>query len=59
MNNSDCIKLEIDEVEDYFFVPEYSGVDVKHILSNATRKGRREFEVFSVKEKGEHLVASK
>ena len=40
MNNSECIKLEIAEVEDYSLGPEYSDVDVKHILRNATREGR-------------------
>ena len=59
-NNSDRIKLEIDEVEDYSLGPEYSDVDVKHILRNTTREGRQNFEVFlCVNEKGEHLVASK
>ena len=46
VNNSDCIKLEIDEVEDCSLGLEYSGVDVKHILRNATREGRNMFEVF-------------
>ena len=46
-------------VNDYFLGPEYSDVDVRHMLRNATREGRNFFEVFSVKEKGENLVASK
>ena len=58
VNNCDCIKLEIDEVDEYFLGPEYSDVDVKHVVRDATREGRTFFEVFSVKEKGEHLVAS-
>ena len=58
VNNSDYMKLEIDEVEDYSLGPEYSD-DVKHFLRSATREGMKTFEVFSVKEKGEHLVASK
>ena len=58
VNNSDCIKLEIGEVEECSFGPEYSDVYVKHMLRNATR-GRKHFEVFSVKEEGEHQVASK
>ena len=59
VNNNDCIKLEIDEVEDCSLGPEYSDVDVKHTLRNAPRECRNIFEAFSVKEKGEHLVASK
>ena len=58
VNNSDCIKLEIDEVEDYSLGLEYSDVDVKHILRNTTREDKKNFEVFSVK-KDEHLVVSK
>ena len=57
--NSDSIILEINEVEDYSLSTEYSDVDVKHLSRNATREGRTIFEVFSVEEKGEHLVASK
>ena len=59
MNNSECIKLEIAEVEHYSLGPEYSDVDVKHILRNATREGRNIFEVFKMKEEGKHLVAGK
>ena len=57
--NSECINLEVAEVEGYSLGPEYSDVDVKHITRNATREGRHKLEVFSVKEKGEHPVASK
>ena len=32
VNNSDCMKLEIDEVEDCSLGPEYSDVDVKQIF---------------------------
>ena len=39
VNNSDCIKLEIDEVEEYSLGQEYLDVDVTHILRNATREG--------------------
>ena len=46
-------------MEEYFLGLEFSDVDVKHISRNATGKGRNIFEVFSVKEKGEHPVASK
>ena len=45
VNISDCINLEIDEVEDSSLGPEYSDVDVKHILRNERKNG--------------HLVASK
>ena len=41
MNNSDCTKLEIDEVEDCSLGPEYSDVNVKLIAKNATREGRK------------------
>ena len=47
------------KMEEYSLGPEFSDVVVKHILRNATGEGRQNFEVFSVKEKGEHLVASK
>ena len=43
----------------FFWGLEYSDVDVKHIFRNAIREGRNIFEVFSVKEEGEHQVASK
>ena len=46
-------------IEEISLGPEYSDIDVKHILRNATREGRTIFEIFSVKGKGEHLVASK
>ena len=59
VNNSRCQKMEIAEVEDYSFGPEYSSVDVKHIFRNSTREGMTCFEVFGVKENGEHPVASK
>ena len=59
VNNSDCINLDIDEVEECSLGPEYSVVDVKHILRTATREARFVIEVFSVKARDEHLVASK
>ena len=43
MNNSGVLKLEIAEVEENSLGPEYSDVDVKHILRNATREGRNIF----------------
>ena len=51
VNNSDCVKLEIDEVEVYSLDPEYSDVDVKHMLRNATREGGQilKFSVFESK----------
>ena len=59
VNNSDVLKLEIAEEDENSLGPECSHVDVKHIVRNATREGRNIFESFSVREKGEHLVASK
>ena len=38
VNISDCINLEIDEVEEYSLGPEYSEVDVKHILRNERKR---------------------
>ena len=59
MNNSECIQLDIDEVEECSLGPECADIDVKQIFRNATREGRNIFEVFLVKDKGELLVASK
>ena len=59
VNNSECIQLDIDEVEECSLGPKYANVDVKQILREATRESRTCFEVFKVKEEGEHLVASK
>ena len=59
VNNSECIQLDIDEVEECSFSPEYADVVVKEIFRKATREGRTFVEVFKVKEKGEQLVGSK
>ena len=59
MTLADVLKLEIAEVEENSLCPEYSDLDVKHILRIATREGRNIFKVFSVREKEKHLVASK
>ena len=48
VNNSECIHLDTDEVEECSLGPEYADVDVKQFLRKA-----------KVKEEGEHLVASK
>ena len=56
MHNSDCIKLDIDEVEECSVCPRCSDVEVKPIARNTTREGG--FLVFSLKEQGEHPVAS-
>ena len=32
VDNSECIQLDIDEVEEYSLVPEYADIDVKQIL---------------------------
>ena len=55
---SDCLKLEIEELE-LLLGPEDSEVNLRYILRNASRRGRRIFEIFNTKEKSEHLVASK
>ena len=39
--------------------PEYSDIDVKHFLSNATREGRKIFKLFSGEEKCKHQAANK
>ena len=59
VNNSELIKLAIAEVEENSLGPEFSDVDVKQMLRNATRESKNIFEVFSVREKGEHPVASR
>ena len=59
VNNSECIQLDIDEVEECSLGPQYGDVDVKKILRRVSREGRNIFEVFKMKEKGEHPVASK
>ena len=56
VNNSECIKLGIAEVEDCSLGPEFSDVVVKRILRNATRNGRTIFEVFSVKASGDGMI---
>ena len=53
VNNRECAKLEIAEVEECSLGPGYSDVDVRHTMCNATREGRNIFEVF-VERKGEH-----
>ena len=40
MNKSECIKLEIAEVEYYLLGLAYMDVDVRHILRSATRGSR-------------------
>ena len=54
-----CTQLDIDEMEDCSFDQEYADVDVKKILRRVSREGRNIFEVFKVKEEGEHLCARK
>ena len=39
--------------------PEGSEVNVRYILTHARRRGSRTFEIFSTKEKSDHLVASR
>ena len=38
VNNSDCRKLDIDEVEEHSLGPEYSDVDVKHIFKKCGKR---------------------
>ena len=57
-NNSEFVQLDIDEVEECSLGLEYADVDVKQILRKATREGKKQIEVFKVKE-GEQPVASK
>ena len=40
VNNSECKKLDIEEVEECSLEPEYADIDVKQILRKATREGR-------------------
>ena len=58
LNESDCMKLEMKELE-LLLGPEDSEVNLRRILRNASRRGGRIFQIFSLKEKIEHLVASK
>ena len=58
LNASDCMKLEIEELE-LPHGPENSEVTSKYILRNASRRGGRMFEIFNTKENREHLVASR
>ena len=51
VNISDCVKLEIDEVEDCSLGPE-----LKQILRKGDNRRQKHFEVFRVKERGDHLV---
>ena len=50
--------MEIEELE-LLLGPEDSEVNLRYILTNASWSGSRIFEIFTTKEKGEHLVASK
>ena len=59
MNNSECIQVDIEVVEECSLGVEYADVDVKKILRKASRGGRKIFEVFKVKAEGEHQVASR
>ena len=58
MNDSDCMKLEIEELE-LLLGPKDSEVNLRHTLRNANRRGGRISETFNSKEKSKHLVASK
>ena len=56
-NDNDRMKLEIEELE-RLLGPEDSEVNLRHVLRNTSRRDGRIFEIFSSKEKSEHLVAS-
>ena len=58
LNESDCMNLEIEELE-LLLGPEDSEVNLRYILTNASRRGIRIFEIFSTEDKSEHLGASK
>ena len=58
LNESDCMNLEIEELE-LLLGPEESEGNLRYILTNASRRGIRIFEIFSTEEKSEHLGASK
>ena len=58
LNKNDCFKLDIEELE-LLLGPEDPDVNLRYILTHASRMGSNIFEVFSMKEKGGHLVASK
>ena len=49
LNESDCMKLEIDQLE-LLLSPEDSEVNLRHILRNASRRGGSMFEIFNSKE---------
>ena len=50
LKDSDCMKLEIDEME-LLLGPEDSEVNLTHILRNAGRRGGRIFEIFDRKKR--------
>ena len=58
LSKNDCLKLDIEELEP-MMSPEDSEVNLMYILMNASRRSSNIFEIFSTKEKSEHLVASK
>ena len=58
LNKKDCLKLDVEELE-LLMGPEDSEVNPRYLLMNASRRGSRIFEIFSTKEKNEHLVARK
>ena len=53
LNDSDCIKLEIEELE-LPLGPEDSELNLRHILRNVSRRSGRIFKIFSSKEESEH-----
>ena len=59
MKDSDCLKLEAAQLEHYSLGRDDTDVDVRYFLRTATRGCRKNFEVFNVTGRGEHVVASK
>ena len=43
VNNSECIKLDIDEVEECSLGPEWANVDVKKILKKGVKRRQKHF----------------
>ena len=58
LNENDSMKVEIEELE-LLCGPEESEVDLRYILRYARKKGRKLFEIFSLKGQSNFLVASR
>ena len=58
LNKGDDMKVDIEELE-LLMDPEDSEVCLRYILTHARRRGSRIFEIFSTKEKMDHLVTTR